>query len=82
MKELKHFSATWCRPCKQMEPMIKKFLEENPDVVYTKYDADTDTPTFYEFGITGVPTFIVNNNGKSVSHTGVATPEKFAELFD
>ena len=82
MKELKHFSATWCRPCKQMEPMITKFLEENPDVVYTKYDADVDTAVFYEHGVSGVPTFIVTKDNKTVSHTGVATAEKFAELFD
>ena len=83
MKELMHFSATWCQPCKTMEPTITKFLDENPEIVYTKYDADTDTNFFVEYGITAVPAFIVRQNGEVKNqHKGVANAQKFASLFE
>lgn len=83
MKELLHFTATWCNPCKQMAPMIDKFIADNPQINYTKIDADTNPEIFQEYGITGIPAFIVKTDGNQTnSHTGIATAEKFAELFD
>lgn len=81
-KQLQHFSATWCQPCKKMEPVIAKFLEENPDIEYVKYDADQTPEIFAENNVTGVPAFIVTNGDKIVRHQGIATAEKFASLFE
>ena len=81
MKELIHFSATWCQPCKQMQPMLDKFISDNPDIIYTKYDADKDISIFLEQGITGVPAFIAKVNGKEVFHKGLATVDKLNSLF-
>lgn len=83
MKELIHFSATWCQPCKQMQPTIDTFLADNPDISYVKYDADKDVSKFIENDITGVPAFVVKVEGKdAVFHKGTATAEKFASLFE
>lgn len=83
MKELIHFSATWCQPCKQMQPTIDKFLEDNPDISYVKYDADKDVIKFTENNITGVPAFVINIEGQEPKfHKGLATAEKFASLFE
>jgi thioredoxin-like negative regulator of GroEL len=81
MKELIHFSASWCQPCKQMQPMLDKFISDNPDIVYTKYDADDNVSVFQEHGITGVPAFIAKVDGKQAFHKGLATEEKLASLF-
>jgi len=81
MKELKHFSATWCQPCKRMEPLIKKFLEENPDIVYTKFDADAEPSVFEENAIRGVPAFIAISGDDSKFHQGVATEDQLNALF-
>jgi thioredoxin 1 len=81
MKELIHFSATWCQPCKQMQPIIDKFLKDNPDIVYTKYDADENVTVFQENRVTGVPAFIVKVNGQETFHKGTATEDKFIKLF-
>lgn len=83
MKTLTHYTATWCQPCKAMAPIIDKFIAENPDINYIKLDADKDTQHFLDNGITGVPTFVVDVDGEVLNrHTGVATSEKFAKLFD
>lgn len=82
MKELIHFTATWCQPCKRMAPMINKFVEDNSDIVYSKFDADQNPSAFEEYGIRGVPTFITKIDGEIHKyHNGVATEEQIANLF-
>jgi len=82
MRELVHFSAVWCQPCKQMQPVLDKFLSDNPDIIYTKYDADKDVSVFQEHAITGVPAFIAIVDGKEVFHKGILTEGKLANLLD
>ena len=84
MKELIHFTATWCQPCKAMAPMIDKFVADNPDIEYDKIDIDSPEATLAieEYGIRGVPTFIIKTNNEiTARHTGSATLEKFSALF-
>ena len=81
MRELIHFSATWCHPCKEMQPIIDKFLKDNPDIVYTKYDADENVSVFQEHGIRGVPAFIGKVDDKEIFHNGTATEARLASLF-
>lgn len=82
MKELLHFTATWCQPCKQMAPVIDKFINDNPDVVYTKIDAEQSPSVFSEYKITGVPAFISKINGQEYKfHKGIASEDKIIELF-
>lgn len=61
--------------------MLDKFISDNPDIVYTKYDADDNVSIFQEHGITGVPAFIARVDGKEAFHKGLATEEKLASLF-
>lgn len=81
MKELIHFSASWCQPCKQMQPILDKFLKDNPNINYIKYDADKDVSVFQEHGITGVPAFIAKIDDKETFHKGIATEDKLYALF-
>ena len=83
MKELIHLSATWCQPCKAMAPTVEKFVNDNPDIVYSKYDADLNVSVFQEYQVRSVPTFIAKIDGEVHSiHMGVANQDKLASLFD
>ena len=83
MKQLLHFTASWCQPCKQMEPLIAKFVSENLNINYDKIDVSDEFDPAVEYAVRGVPTFIAIVNGKEVSrHTGVATEEKLLSLFN
>ncbi len=83
MKQLLHFTATWCQPCKQMEPLIAKLISENLDIDYDKIDVSDEFDPAVEYGVKGVPTFIALKDGKEVArHTGVATEEKLLSLFN
>jgi thioredoxin 1 len=83
MKQLLHFTATWCQPCKQMEPLIAKLVSENLDIDYDKIDVSDEFDPAVEYGVKGVPTFIALKDGKEVArHTGIATEEKLLNLFN
>lgn len=78
MKELVHFTAKWCNPCRQMEPIIKEFIQDNPDIKYTKVDVDIDRPIFdyynNKYKILSVPTFLGLVDGEVIDgHVGVAS---------
>lgn len=84
MQKLIHFTATWCQPCKAMAPMIDKFVLDNPNIEYAKYDIDLpeSADAIEEFAVRGVPTFIILENEEVKSrHTGSATADKFTALF-
>lgn len=34
------FTATWCGPCKTMDPVIKEFAAKYTDVEFIKIDVD------------------------------------------
>jgi predicted DsbA family dithiol-disulfide isomerase len=66
-----------------MQPVLDKFLAENPDINYTKYDADENVATFQEYGITGVPAFVIKSPGSEDKfHKGLATQDKLQSLFN
>jgi thioredoxin 1 len=80
--ELLHFTADWCQPCKQMEPVIAMFLSENLNVNYEKIDVTDSLDQASEHKVQGIPTFIALIDGKEVArHTGVATKESLLGLF-
>jgi thioredoxin 1 len=83
MKQLLHFTATWCQPCKQMEPLINNLVEKNTEINYSKIDLSDEFDEAVEYGVKGIPTFIAIKDGKEVArHTGIANEEKLLSLFE
>ena len=59
------FGATWCGPCRQMEPVVASLSVEYADRLKVgKVDVDESSQLAVEYGIKGVPTFIVFRDGK------------------
>ena len=82
MKQLLHFTASWCQPCKQMEPLIAVFISEHLDINYDKIDVSDEFDPAVEYDVKSVPTFIALVDGIEIDrHTGVATKEKLLSLF-
>lgn len=67
------FTATWCGPCKAMSPVleqVKKQLGDKATIV--KIDVDQNQQFAATMGVSGVPTFVIFQNGKEQwRHVGV-----------
>jgi thioredoxin 1 len=61
------FWAEWCGPCKMMSPIVDEIsasFQGKIKVVKINIDENPNIPT--QYGIRGIPTFIVFKNGQAV----------------
>ncbi len=70
------FGATWCAPCKALEPSIVALAQTYGDrVMISKVDVDEAQQIALRFQVMAVPTVIFLKNGKEV-HRFVGTLPK------
>ncbi|KAK5802351.1 Thioredoxin H2 -like protein [Gossypium arboreum] len=60
------FSASWCGPCKFMEPVLNGMAAKFTDVDFVKLDVDELPDVAQEFGVQAMPTFVLVKQGKEV----------------
>ena len=77
------FGATWCGPCKALEPTMETLAKEyGAQVQVTKLDIDEAPATAQKFGIMAVPTVIFLKGGKEVHRfSGVQSKDKIVSLI-
>lgn len=77
------FGASWCGPCKAMDPTMVALAGEYGDRVnVSKLDVDEAPNLAQRFGILSVPTVVFFKNGKEVHRfSGVQSKEKIATLI-
>lgn len=62
---LLEFSATWCAPCRALEPILEAVAEElRGQLRVGKVDIDTSPEVAARYGVRGAPTVIVFRDGK------------------
>ena len=58
------FSATWCGPCKRLEPLVHELAGEyNGRVKVVKVDVDKAPQTASKFGVMSVPMLLFFKDG-------------------
>ena len=77
--EVIDFWATWCGPCKLMNPILDEVEKENPSLTITRVDIDSDKDMVEQYKIQSVPTYVILKDGKEVDRIIGAKP-KFAFL--
>ena len=77
MITIKHFTATWCQPCKHLTPVIDQLRGENPSVGYQKIDIDNNQDVAQQYGVRAVPTIIFEKNGKVVERVIGVQPKSY-----
>lgn len=60
------FYAQWCGPCKMIAPIIEQIAHENNALKVVKVDADEAQALMTKYGIRGIPTLLLFNNGEVV----------------
>ncbi|KAI4382553.1 hypothetical protein MLD38_008504 [Melastoma candidum] len=61
-----YFTATWCGPCRWMEPAVNELAEKFPDVEFIKIDVDKLENVATQFEVEAMPTFLFVRNGAVV----------------
>ena len=59
------FWAEWCGPCKMIAPVLEELADDyQGKLKICKLDIDANTQTAPKYGIRGIPTLIIFNNGE------------------
>ena len=71
------FYATWCKPCKVIEPVLQD-LSTELNLPLRKINVEDERPLFNKYNVKTVPTIILQDeNGNEVGrHTGMITESK------
>ncbi len=74
------FSATWCSPCRQMEPVIGQLIAKGYPV--RKLDFDRDRDLARKYGVEQIPCFIITVGGRAMTRTvGACTVADLEQMF-
>lgn len=78
------FSATWCGPCKRVEPVFKDLAKENPNIKFIHIDIDEAAETMANelSNVTGVPHFELYHNGEKLSQFAGANLVRIKESVE
>lgn len=71
------FWATWCPPCKMMNPVVEELEKEMAGkVTFVKYDVDQNSEIAQKYGIMSIPTYVIEKDGKEVVRASGAKPKE------
>jgi thioredoxin 1 len=74
---LTDFWASWCMPCRMMEPVIEKIAEQyDGKLKVGKINVDEHGELAVRYNIVSIPTFLVFHKGEAVKQIVGAVPEK------
>jgi len=70
------FTATWCGPCKMIDPIVKQLAREwEGKIKVVKMDADQNPNILIQYDVMGIPTLMLFVNGQVMERTSGYQPK-------
>ena len=69
------FWAEWCGPCKQLGPVIDELSKEFKSLKVTKVNIDQNPEAPQKYGVRGIPTMMIFQDGKVIGTKVGALPK-------
>ena len=70
------FTATWCNPCKMLDPIVTQLSQDwDGKVKFYKLDVDENSNIAMQYGVMGVPTLIIFVNGNPMQRLSGYQPK-------
>lgn len=60
------FGATFCPPCKALQPVLERLAGERHDVLWTYVNVEESPETAMAFGIRATPTLLLFREGRPI----------------
>jgi thioredoxin 1 len=78
------FWAEWCGPCKALTPVLEEVSKLYSDkITFAKMNVDENQESPAKYGIRGIPTLLLINNGEVVAtRVGGATKSQLQAFLD
>ena len=78
------FSATWCGPCKKLEPLVQEIADDyDGRLKVVKVDIDKAPGIAAKFAVMSVPTLVLFRDGKVMDQlTGLVAKRVIADRVD
>ena len=80
MKKILYFTAAWCAPCKALSPIMDSLQGQ---INFDKIDVDTNTDLSAQYGVRGVPSLVLVENGNEVGRlVGIQSKEQILNFYN
>jgi len=73
------FTASWCPPCRAMNPILDEVAAGRDDLRIVKLDVDENQATAAQYGVMSMPTFMLFANGTPIQTLVGSRPRKRLE---
>lgn len=74
---VKFTAPAWCVPCQRFAPVYEAVAPTEPDVKFVAVDVDNAPWAMADYGVQGVPTVVLFENGERVRDLKERTAIKF-----
>lgn len=76
------FTATWCGPCKNMNPIVDKLESEFKNVKFFSVDVDDALDMVQKYQIKSLPILLILKDGQEINRiVGVSLIEPLRKIF-
>ena len=80
MKKILYFTASWCAPCKTLSPIMDSLQGQ---INFDKIDVDSNTDLSTQYGVRGVPSLVLVENGNEVGRlVGAQSKETILNFYN